>query len=118
MGIQLLKDSPETVHGFRCIFAINFFQQLSEEYSPDTVGYDQIRDLISILRPRIYVEASCRYRHFYPRVEGASSTELRQPLCNPCSCPHCPRHKVSYVGEQAHVSEAQNVQDVQKPRCS
>nr|QEX51285.1 precoat protein [Okra enation leaf curl virus] len=109
------KELPEPAHGFRSMVAIKYLQQLFEEYSPDTVGYDLIRDLISILRCRNYVEASCRYRHFYPRVEGASSTELRQPVFNPCSCPHCPRHKITNVGQQTHVPEAQNVQDVQKP---
>nr|CAY39394.1 AV2 protein [Malvastrum yellow vein Baoshan virus] len=114
MWDPLLNEFPETVHGFRCMLSIKYLQLLSEGYSPDTVGYDLIRDLISILRSRNYVEASCRYRHFYPRVEGASSSELRQSLLNPCSCPHCPRHKISSLGEQAHESKAQNVQDVQK----
>ncbi|BAU61800.1 Av2 protein [Malachra yellow mosaic virus] len=115
MWDPLVNEFPETVHGFRCMLAIKYLQLLSEGYSPDTVGYDLIRDLISILRSRNYVEASCRYRHFYPRVEGASASELRQPVLNPCCCPHCPRHKIPNVGEQAHESQAQNVQDVQKP---
>ncbi|ADJ19040.1 AV2 protein [Kenaf leaf curl virus] len=114
MWDPLVNEFPDTVHGFRCMLAIKYLQLLSEGYSPDTVGYDLIRELISIVRSRNYVEASCRYRHFYPRVEGASPAELRQPLCNPCSCPHCPRHKISHVGEQAHEPQAQNVQDVQK----
>nr|AND95242.1 AV2 protein [Malvastrum yellow vein Yunnan virus] len=112
MWDPLLNEFPETVHGFRCMLSIKYLQLLSEGYSPDTVGLDLIRELISILRSRNYVEASCRYRHFYSRVEGASSSELRQPLLNPCSCPHCPRHKISKLGEQAHESQAQNVQDV------
>nr|AEM36747.1 AV2 protein [Malvastrum yellow vein virus] len=115
MWDPLLNDFPETVHGFRCMLSIKYLHLLSEGYSPDTVGSDLIRELISIFRSRKYVEASCRYRHFYSRVEGASSSELRQPLLNPCSCPHCPRHKISKLGEQAHESQAQNVQDVQKP---
>nr|QIH55989.1 V2 protein [Malvastrum yellow vein Yunnan virus]QIH55996.1 V2 protein [Malvastrum yellow vein Yunnan virus] len=109
MWDPLLNEFPETVHGFRCMLSIKYLQLLSEGYSPDTVGFDLIRELISILRSRNYVEASCRYRHFYSRVEGASSSELRQPLLNPCSCPHCPRHKISKLGEQAHESQAQNV---------
>nr|AND95543.1 AV2 protein [Malvastrum yellow vein Yunnan virus] len=112
MWDPLLNEFPETVHGFRCMLSIKYLQLLSEGYSPDTVGFDLIRELISILRSRNYVEASCRYRHFYSRVEGASSSELRQPLLNPCSCPHCPRHKISKLGEQAHESQVQNVQDV------
>nr|AFX60927.1 AV2 protein [Malvastrum yellow vein Yunnan virus]AFX60951.1 AV2 protein [Malvastrum yellow vein Yunnan virus] len=112
MWDPLLNEFPETVHGFRCMLSIKYLQLLSEGYSPDTVGFDLIRELISILRSRNYVEASCRYRHFYSRVEGASPSELRQPLLNPCSCPHCPRHKISKLGEQAHESQAQNVQDV------
>nr|QIH55955.1 V2 protein [Malvastrum yellow vein Yunnan virus] len=72
MWDPLLNEFPETVHGFRCMLSIKYLQLLSEGYSPDTVGFDLIRELISILRSRNYVEASCRYRHFYSRVEGAS----------------------------------------------
>ncbi|ALB26323.1 pre-coat protein [Eclipta yellow vein virus] len=115
MWDPLLNEFPETVHGFRCMLAVKYLQQLSEEYSPDTVGYDLIRDLICILRSRNYVEASCRYRHFYARVESTPASELRQPIHQPCCCPHCPPPKISHVGEQAHESEAHNVQDVQKP---
>nr|ANW72363.1 AV2 protein [Malvastrum yellow vein Honghe virus] len=115
MWDPLLNEFPDTVHGFRCMLAIKYLQLVENTYSPDTLGYDLIRDLILVIRARDYVEASCRYRNFYSRVEGSSSSELRQSLLNPCNCPYCPRHKISNVGEPAHESKAQNVQDVQKP---
>ncbi|AXU38894.1 movement protein [Hollyhock yellow vein virus] len=115
MWDPLLNEFPDTVYGFRCMLSVKYLQLLSEGYSPDTVGYELIRDLITIVRSRNYVEASCRYRNFYTRVESTPASELRQPLRDPCWCPHCPRHKVKAMGEQAHESEAQNVQNVQKP---
>nr|QFR98397.1 AV2 [Bhendi yellow vein mosaic virus] len=118
MWDPLLNEFPDTVHGFRCMLSVKYFQHLSQEYSPDTVGYDLIRDLICIVRCSNYVEATCRYRHFYPRVESTSASELRQPLLQPCSCPHCPRHKTTNMDKQAHEQETQNVPDVQKSGCS
>nr|QIH55902.1 V2 protein [Malvastrum yellow vein Baoshan virus] len=55
MWDPLVNEFPETVHGFRCMLSIKYLQLLSEGYSPDTVGYDLIRELISILRSRNYV---------------------------------------------------------------
>nr|QIH56038.1 V2 protein [Malvastrum yellow vein Yunnan virus] len=57
MWDPLLNEFPETVHGFRCMLSIKYLQLLSEGYSPDTVGFDLIRELISILRSSNYVEA-------------------------------------------------------------
>ncbi|ABG26030.1 AV2 protein [Mimosa yellow leaf curl virus] len=116
MWDPLLNEFPETVHGFRCMLAIKYLQLVEDTYSPDTLGYDLLRDLISVIRAKDYVEASRRYSHFHARLQSSSPIELRQPICQPCCCPHCPRHKQKEVmGESAHVQKAQNVQDVQKP---
>nr|ARD24684.1 V2 [Watermelon chlorotic stunt virus] len=118
MWDPLLNDFPESVHGFRCMLAVKYLQAVESTYEPNTLGYELIRDLILVLRARDYGEANRRYSHFHSRFEGSSKTELRQPLHEPCSCPHCPRHKqASTMGQQAHVSKAQDVQDVSKPRC-
>nr|AHN60607.1 AV2 [Okra enation leaf curl virus] len=113
MWDPLLNEFPETVHGFRCMLAIKYLQQLSEEYSPDTVGYDLIRDLISILRCRNYVEATSRYHHFHSRLESASPSGLRQPRVILCTCPHCPRHKqASGLEQQAHVQKTEDLSNL------
>ncbi|ACA96938.1 AV2 [Gossypium darwinii symptomless virus] len=118
MWDPLVNEFPDTVHGFRCMLSVKYLQLLSQDYSPDTLGYELIRDLICILRSRNYVEASCRYRHFYARVESTPASELRQPIHQPCCCPHCPRHKTTGMDKQAYEQEAQNVSDVQKSGCS
>ncbi|ACN43233.1 V1 [Tomato leaf curl Nigeria virus] len=116
MWDPLLNEFPDSVHGFRCMLGIKYLQLLEEEYEPNTLGHDLIRDLISVIRAKNYVEATRRYNNFHARLEGASSSELRQPLHQPCCCPHCPRHKqASFVDLSAHVSKAQNVPDVQNP---
>nr|AFB81511.1 pre coat protein [Cotton leaf curl Rajasthan virus] len=118
MWDPLLNEFPDTVHGFRCMLSVKYLQLLSQDYSPDTLGYELIRDLICILRSRNYVEASCRYCHFYPRVETTPAFELRQPIHQPCCGSHCPRHKKTRMDKQAYRQEAQDVHDVQKSRCS
>nr|QBK46359.1 AV2 [Pedilanthus leaf curl virus] len=115
---SISDEFPETVHGFRCMLAVKYLQIVENTYSPETKGYDLIRDLISVIRARNYVEATSRYNHFHARFEGTSPSQLRQPICEPCCCPHCPRHQGKSMGEQAHEQKAQDVQDVQKSRCS
>nr|CUH74529.1 pre-coat protein [Tomato leaf curl Karnataka virus] len=117
MWDPLVNEFPETVHGFRCMLAVKYLQLVEKTYSPDTLGHDLIRDLISVIRARNYVEATSRYNHFHSRFEGTSPSQLRQPLWSSCSCPHCPRHQIKSMGEQAHEQKAQDVQDVQKSRC-
>nr|QIH55849.1 V2 protein [Ageratum yellow vein virus] len=57
-----------------------------------------------------------RYSHFHSRLEGTSPSELRHPRDEPCCCPHCPRHQPKKdMDQQAHVSQAQTVQNVQNP---
>ncbi|CCF12086.1 AV2 protein (MP) [Cassava mosaic Madagascar virus] len=116
MWDPLLNEFPDSVHGFRCMLAIKYLQAVEVTYESNTLGRDLIRDLISVIRARDYVEASRRYNNCHSRLEGASEAELRQPIQQPCCCPHCPRHKQVQIMEvQTHVSEAQDVQDVQKP---
>nr|CCQ77479.1 AV2 protein [Tomato leaf curl Yunnan virus] len=115
MWDPLLNEFPDTVHGFRCMLAIKYLQLVENTYSPDTLGYDLIRDLILVILVRDYVEASRRYSHFHSRLQGASPSELRQPLHTSCCCPHCPRHQKTNMEQQAHVSKAHDVPDVQKP---
>nr|QBY34617.1 pre-coat [Tomato leaf curl virus] len=118
MWDPLLNEFPEAIHGFRCMLAVKYLLLVEETYSPDTLGYDLIRDLISVIRPRNYGEATSRYNHFHARLEGTPSSELRQPIYQPCCCPNCPRHKGKIMGEQAHEPKAQGVPGVHKPRCS
>ncbi|AIO11237.1 pre-coat protein [Begomovirus andrographis] len=118
MWDPLLNEFPETVHGFRCMLAMKFLKLVEETYSRDTLGYDLISDLISVVRARNYDEASRRYHNFNARIQGTTSSQLRQPVCEPCLCPHCPRHQGKGMGEQAHGRKAQNIQIVQKSRRS
>nr|WAK57626.1 AV2 protein [Tomato yellow leaf curl virus] len=116
MWDPLLNEFPESVHGFRCMLAVKYLQSVEETYEPNTLGHDLIRDLISVVRARDYVEATRRYTHFHARLEGSPKAELRQPIQHPCCCPHCPRHKQATIMDvQAHVPEAQNIQNVSKP---
>nr|QBY34629.1 pre-coat [Croton yellow vein mosaic virus] len=117
MWDPLVNEFPETVHGFRFMLAVKYLQLVEKSYAPDTLGHDLIRDLISVIRARNYVEATSRYNHFHARLEGTPSSQLRQPIFEPGCCPHCPRHQSKGMGEQIHVPEAKDVQDVQKPRC-
>nr|WCJ14472.1 precoat protein [Fenugreek yellow vein virus] len=114
MWDPLLHDFPDTVFGLRCMLAVKYLQLVEQSYSPDTLGYDLIRDLISVVRARKYAEATSRYEHFTARMEGTSASELRQPIRRvPCCCPHCPRHfKNKGMGQQADEQEAQNLQNV------
>nr|WDE41085.1 pre-coat protein [Chilli leaf curl virus] len=118
MRDSLVNELPETVHGLRCMLAVKYLQLIENTYSPDTLGYDLIRELISVIRAKNYVQATSRYNHFHARLEGTPPSQLRQPLFHTCCCPHCPRHKARRTGEQAQEQEAPDVQGVQKPRCS
>nr|WOL23790.1 V2 [Tomato yellow leaf curl virus] len=116
MWDPLLNEFPESVHGFRCMLAIKYLQSVEETYEPNTLGHDLIRDLISVVRARDYVESTGLYNHFHARLEGSPKAELRQPIQHPCCCPHCPRHKQATIMDvQAHVPKAQNIQNVSKP---
>nr|CUH74557.1 pre-coat protein [Tomato leaf curl Gujarat virus] len=116
MWDPLLNEFPETVHGFRCMLAVKYLQLVDKTYSPDTVGYDLIRDLISVIRARNYVEATSRYAHFHARFEGTSPSQLRQPLCELVQLSPLRRvTEAKAMGQPAHVSEAQNLQNVQEP---
>nr|AGH27809.1 AV2 protein [Tomato yellow leaf curl virus] len=116
MWDPLLNEFPESVHGFRCMLAIKYLQSVVETYEPNTLGHDLIRELISVVRARDYVEATRRYNHFHARLEGTPKAELRQPLQQPCCCPRSLSQKqATSMDVQAHVPEAQNLQNVSKP---
>ncbi|ATO88008.1 AV2 [Coccinia mosaic Virudhunagar virus] len=112
MWDPLLHAFPDTVHGLRCMLAVKYLQEVEKTYSPDTVGYELVRDLILVVRAKNYVEATSRYHHFNARLEGTPTSEFRQALCCPCSCPHCPRHKGKGMGQQAHEQKAQDLPNV------
>nr|UOL65500.1 pre-coat protein [Lisianthus enation leaf curl virus]UOL65506.1 pre-coat protein [Lisianthus enation leaf curl virus]UOL65512.1 pre-coat protein [Lisianthus enation leaf curl virus] len=112
MWDPLLNEFPENVHGFRCMLAVKYLQAVEKTYSPDTLGFDLIRDLIGVIRAKNYVEASSRYSHFHARLESTSPSELRQPIQQPCCCPHCPRHKRADMEEPTCIQKAQVLQNV------
>nr|ACQ65858.1 AV2 [Cotton leaf curl Multan virus] len=118
MWDPLVNEFPDTVHGFRCMLSVKYLQLLSQIILQIPLVTSYYGIYICILRSRNYVEASCRYRHFYARVESTPASELRQPIHQPCCCPHCPRHKTTGMDKQAYEQEAQNVSDVQKSGCS
>nr|AIL92574.1 pre-coat protein [Clerodendron yellow mosaic virus] len=118
MWDPIVNDLPETVHGFRSMLAIKYLQAVENTYSPDTLGYDLVRDLISVLRARNYVEATRRYHNFHARFLVRDRRPIEKPICQPCHCPHCGRHKKTGLGQQAHEQEAQMVSNLQKPRCA
>nr|CAZ40060.1 AV2 protein [Clerodendrum golden mosaic China virus] len=115
MWDPLVNEFPETVHGLRCMLAVKYLKYVENTYSPDTLGYDLIRDLVLVIRAKNYGEATRRYNHFHARLQGSTEVELRQPVSEPCACPHCPRHTKTFMGQQAHVSEAQTIPSVQGP---
>ncbi|AIQ82284.1 pre-coat protein [Synedrella leaf curl virus-[Portblair:Andaman]] len=114
MWDPLMNEFPETVHGFRCMLAFKYLPLVEKTYSPDSLRHDLCRDLISVIRARNYVESTSGYNHFHARFEGTPPSQLLQPICEPCCCPHCPRHQSKIMDEQAHEQKAQDVQDVQK----
>nr|AIY31191.1 AV2 protein [Tomato yellow leaf curl virus] len=116
MWDPLLNEFPESLHGFRCKLAIKYSQSVQETYQRNTLGHDLFRDLICVVRARDYVEATRRYNHFHARPEGSAKAEVRQPIQQPCCCPHSPRHKqATNMDVQALVPEAQSIQNVSKP---
>ncbi|ALQ10817.1 AV2 [West African Asystasia virus 1] len=109
MWDPLLNSFPPTIHGFRCMLALKYLLLLENNYEDNSVGQVYIRELISVLRAGDYVKASSRYCDLYPRIQGTSPPELRQPSCQ---CTKCPRHQKESMGEQAHVSETSSVPEV------
>nr|UFP62924.1 AV2 [African cassava mosaic virus] len=113
MWDPLVNEFPEEVTGHQSMQAIKYLQNLEDTYGPNTLGHDLVRELVSVIRARNYVEATRRYHHFNSRLQGPSKAELRQPIQEPCYCTHCPRHKSKTgLDEQAHVQKAHDVQDV------
>ncbi|AGR84124.1 AV2 [East African cassava mosaic Malawi virus] len=115
MWDPLLNEFPESVHGFRCMLAIKYLQALEETYEPNTLGHDLVRDLICVIRARDYVEATRRYNHFHSRLEVrrscTSTARSAAVLLSPLSKAY---QQATIMDVPAHVSKAQNVQNVQK----
>nr|AVG22709.1 precoat protein [Tomato leaf curl New Delhi virus] len=112
MWDPLLHEFPESVHGLRCMLAVKYLQEIEKSYSPDTIGYDLVRDLILVLRAKNYGEATSRNQFLNARIGSTRSSQLRQPLWSSCSCPHCPRHKSKGLGQQADEQKTQNLPNV------
>nr|UED37341.1 AV2 protein [Conyza yellow vein virus] len=115
MWDPLENDFAHTVHGFRCMLAVKYLLCIEKLYSPDTLGGELIRELIQTLRCKNYVEASSRYSDIYSRIQGSSSSQLRESLHVTCNCSVCPYKQKTVMGQQAHVQEAQTIQAVQDP---
>ncbi|UDM84303.1 coat protein [Tobacco leaf curl Puer virus] len=110
MWDPLLNEFPLTLYGFRSMLAIKYLQVVENTYPPNSVGRYHIRYLIQLLRRRNVYKASEEYADLISSIglQGSTEVKLRQP------------NGVSDVDEegldlQAHVSQAQNVQNVQKP---
>nr|UQT67971.1 precoat protein [Sida yellow vein Madurai virus]UZN46553.1 precoat protein [Sida yellow vein Madurai virus] len=115
MWDPLENEFPETVHGFRSMLAVKYMQEIAKSYEPSTLGFEYVRDLISVLRCKDYVQASCKYGVFLSNFFRASKAELRQSSPINCCCPYCPRHKEKKMDQQAHESKAQILQNVSNP---
>ncbi|AAD37322.1 precoat protein [Tomato leaf curl Philippines virus - [LB]] len=117
MWDPLVHPFPESLHGFRCMLANQISSELNRKYSPDTVGHEFWKDFICIWRSKNYAEAFNRYSNVVANVDNTSKAQLRESVQSPCFCPHCPRHvlQAKVMDLQAHVSQAQDVQNVSKP---
>nr|AHA82241.1 AV2 [Tomato leaf curl New Delhi virus] len=112
MWDPLLHEFPKSVHGVRCMLPVKYLQEIEKNYSPDTVGYDLVRDLILFSRAKNYGEATSRYHLFNAGIESTRTSQLRQPLWSSCSCPHWSRHKSKGLVQQADEQKTQNIQNV------
>ncbi|ADD10369.1 precoat protein [Jatropha leaf curl virus] len=117
MWDPLINEFPETLHGFRCMLAVKYIQALLSSYAPDTVGYEYLRDLISVLRCRDYAKASVRYGRIVAAKNNTPETELRESLPSHCQCRHCPRHGIQKEGVDVATSEQKTV-DIQEKESS
>nr|BDQ69142.1 movement protein [East African cassava mosaic Cameroon virus] len=121
MWNPLVNDFPETVHGFRSMLAVKYLLHLEQEYeSRYCRGLKYIRDLnrggygCKKFMAKPTREKLKNSQH--PVSKGGGGVNFTQPIHEPCGGPYCPRHQKQNMGQQAHVSEAQDVQDVSKPR--
>nr|QHD57840.1 precoat protein [Horsegram yellow mosaic virus]QPK40951.1 precoat protein [Horsegram yellow mosaic virus] len=106
MWDPLLNDFPKTVHGFRCMLAIKYLQQVQENYPTNSVGFLYITELIQVLRIRKHAKAELRYRLLYPGIQCSSETDLRHPPGATCFCGRCPYHNEKKALDQPpHVEE-------------
>nr|WHU53747.1 pre-coat protein [Mungbean yellow mosaic India virus] len=106
MWDPLLNDFPKSVHGFRCMLAIKYLQQVQENYPSNSVGYSYLTGLIQVLRIRNHAKADLRYCLLYPDIECTEEIELRYPAHAPCLCGRCPyQHEKKTLDQPPHVEE-------------
>ncbi|AAL00891.1 pre-coat protein AV2 [Mungbean yellow mosaic India virus-[Soybean]] len=106
MWDPLLNDFPKSVHGFRCMLAIKYLQQIQENYPSNSLGYSYLTGLIKVLRIRNHAKADLRYCLLYPDIECTEEIELRYPAHAPCLCGRCPyQHEKEALDKPPHVEE-------------
>ncbi|AAP23240.1 pre-coat protein [Mungbean yellow mosaic India virus - [Akola]] len=106
MWDPLLNDFPKSVHGFRCMLAIKYLQQVQESYPSNSLGFSYLTGLIQVLRIRNHAKADLRYCLLYPDIECTEEIELRYPAYAPCLCGRCPyQHEKEALDQPSHVEE-------------
>nr|QHD57780.1 precoat protein [Mungbean yellow mosaic India virus] len=108
MWDPLLNDFPKSVHGFRCMLAIKYLQEVQEKYPSNSLGFVYLTGLIQVLRIRNHAKADLRYCLLYPDIECTEEIELRYPAPASCFCGKCScqREKTS-VDQPSHVEETE-----------
>nr|QQL11598.1 pre-coat protein [Mungbean yellow mosaic India virus] len=106
MWDPLLNDFPESLHGFRCMLAIKYLQQVQENYPSNSLGFLYLTGLIQVLRIRNHAKAELRYRLLYPDVERTEEIKLRYPARAACVCGRCPcQRQKEELDQPPHVEE-------------
>nr|BAU36992.1 movement protein [Mungbean yellow mosaic India virus] len=106
MWDPLLNDFPNSLHGFRCMLAIKYLQQVQENYPSNSRGFMYLTGLIQILRIRNHAKAGLRYSLLYPDIECTEEIELRNPAPAPCICGRCPyQPEKKALDQPTHVEE-------------
>nr|UFP63072.1 AV2 [East African cassava mosaic virus] len=118
MWDPLVNDFPETVRGFSATRGVKNLLHLEQEYDRGTVGAEYMSELVGVIRCKNYDETTRIYNNLNTRIRGAEEAELPQPIQEPCCCPDCPRHQKQNMGQQAHESNAQDVQNESNPKRS
>nr|ABD60094.1 pre-coat protein [Mungbean yellow mosaic virus] len=106
MWDPLLNDFPESLHGFRCMLAIKYLQQVQENYPSNSLGFLYLTGLIQVLRIRNHAQADLRYGLLYPDIECTEKIKLRYPARAACVSGRCPyQHEEKTLDQPPHVEE-------------
>nr|WNB50943.1 pre-coat protein [Mungbean yellow mosaic India virus] len=106
MWDPLLNDFPKSVHGFRCMLAIKYLQQVQENYPSNSLGFLYLTGLIQVLRIRNHAKADLLYGLLYPDLESTEEIEHRYPAPAACFCGRCPyQHEKKTLDQPSHVEE-------------